>query len=59
MTIKHIFVVGTMGNGIAQVVATSGYDNRMDVMPALKKPGDDCQIHCNGGNAHPGTKGPG
>jgi 3-hydroxybutyryl-CoA dehydrogenase len=28
MTIKHIFVIGagTMGNGIAQVAATSGYD---------------------------------
>lgn len=37
MTIKHIFVVGagTMGNGIAQVAATSGYDvTCMDVMPA-------------------------
>ena len=28
MTIKNIFVIGagTMGNGIAQVAATSGYD---------------------------------
>ena len=37
MTIKHIFVVGagTMGNGIAQVAATSGYQvSCMDVMPA-------------------------
>jgi len=37
MAIKHIFVVGagTMGNGIAQVAATSGYDvTCMDVMPA-------------------------
>jgi 3-hydroxybutyryl-CoA dehydrogenase len=37
MTIKRIFVIGagTMGNGIAQVVATSGYDvTCMDVMPA-------------------------
>lgn len=37
MTIQHIFVVGagTMGNGIAQVAATSGYDvTCMDVMPA-------------------------
>lgn len=37
MTIKHIFVIGagTMGNGIAQVAATSGYDvTCMDVMPA-------------------------
>jgi 3-hydroxybutyryl-CoA dehydrogenase len=37
MPIKHIFVVGagTMGNGIAQVAATSGYDvTCMDVMPA-------------------------
>ncbi|HEX9388965.1 MAG TPA: 3-hydroxybutyryl-CoA dehydrogenase [Anaerolineales bacterium] len=37
MTIKHIFVVGagTMGNGIAQVVATSGYQvTCMDVQPA-------------------------
>src|ERR1051325_9818777 len=37
MTIKHIFVVGagTMGNGIAQVAATSGYQvTCMDVMPA-------------------------
>src|SRR5512147_3223482 len=35
--IKHIFVVGagTMGNGIAQVAATSGYQvTCMDVMPA-------------------------
>ena len=37
MTIKHIFVVGagTMGNGIAQVAATSGYGvTCMDTMPA-------------------------
>ena len=37
MPIKHIFVVGagTMGNGIAQVAATSGYQvTCMDVMPA-------------------------
>lgn len=37
MTIRHIFVIGagTMGNGIAQVAATSGYDvTCMDVMPA-------------------------
>ena len=37
MTIKHIFVLGagTMGNGIAQVVATSGYRvTCMDVVPA-------------------------
>ena len=37
MTIKHIFVIGagTMGNGIAQVAATSGYEvSCMDVMPA-------------------------
>jgi len=37
MTIKHIFVVGagTMGNGIAQVAATSGYTvTCMDVSPA-------------------------
>jgi 3-hydroxybutyryl-CoA dehydrogenase len=37
MTIHHIFVVGagTMGNGIAQVAATSGYQvTCMDVMPA-------------------------
>lgn len=35
--IKHIFVIGagTMGNGIAQVAATSGYEvTCMDVMPA-------------------------
>ena len=41
MDIKHIFVVGagTMGNGIAQVAATSGYQvTCMDVMPtALEK----------------------
>lgn len=41
MTIKHIFVVGsgTMGNGIAQVAATAGYQvTCMDVMPeALEK----------------------
>jgi 3-hydroxybutyryl-CoA dehydrogenase len=37
MTIKHIFVIGagTMGNGIAQVAVTSGYEvTCMDVMPA-------------------------
>jgi 3-hydroxybutyryl-CoA dehydrogenase len=37
MDIKHIFIVGagTMGNGIAQVAATSGYQvTCMDVMPA-------------------------
>jgi 3-hydroxybutyryl-CoA dehydrogenase len=37
MPIKHIFVIGagTMGNGIAQVAATSAYDvTCMDVMPA-------------------------
>ncbi len=37
MTINHIFVIGagTMGNGIAQVAATSGYQvTCMDVMPA-------------------------
>ncbi len=37
MDIKHIFVVGagTMGNGIAQVAATSGYEvTCMDVIPA-------------------------
>lgn len=37
MTIKHIFVIGagTMGNGIAQVAATSGYQvTCMDVAPA-------------------------
>src|SRR5262245_16856569 len=37
MTIQHIFVIGagTMGNGIAQVTATSGYKvTCMDVMPA-------------------------
>ena len=37
MTIKHIFVIGagTMGNGIAQVAATSGYQvTCMDVQPA-------------------------
>jgi 3-hydroxybutyryl-CoA dehydrogenase len=41
MTIKHIFVVGagTMGNGIAQVAGTSGYQvTCMDVQPpALEK----------------------
>ncbi len=41
MDIQHIFVVGagTMGNGIAQVAATSGYQvTCMDVMPeALEK----------------------
>ncbi|CAG0980447.1 3-hydroxybutyryl-CoA dehydrogenase [Anaerolineales bacterium] len=37
MTVKHIFVIGagTMGNGIAQVAATSGYQvTCMDVQPA-------------------------
>lgn len=37
MPVKHIFVIGagTMGNGIAQVAATSGYDvTCMDVQPA-------------------------
>ncbi len=37
MTIKHIFIIGagTMGNGIAQVAATSGYRvTCMDVVPA-------------------------
>jgi 3-hydroxybutyryl-CoA dehydrogenase len=37
MTVKHIFVIGagTMGNGIAQVAATSGYAvSCMDVQPA-------------------------
>jgi len=37
MDIKHIFVIGagTMGNGIAQVAATSGYTvSCMDVVPA-------------------------
>jgi 3-hydroxybutyryl-CoA dehydrogenase len=37
MSIKHIFVIGagTMGNGIAQVAATSGYQvTCMDVQPA-------------------------
>jgi 3-hydroxybutyryl-CoA dehydrogenase len=37
MTIEHIFVIGagTMGNGIAQVAATSGYQvTCMDVQPA-------------------------
>lgn len=41
MSIKHIFVIGagTMGNGIAQVAATSGFQvTCMDVMPsALEK----------------------
>lgn len=37
MTIKHIFIIGagTMGNGIAQVAATTGYQvTCMDVFPA-------------------------
>src|SRR5215216_3246202 len=37
MTIRRIFVIGagTMGNGIAQVAATAGYQvTCMDVMPA-------------------------
>lgn len=41
MSIKHLFVIGagTMGNGIAQVAATSGYQvTCMDIMPdALEK----------------------
>jgi 3-hydroxybutyryl-CoA dehydrogenase len=41
MTIRHIFIIGagTMGNGIAQVAATSGYQvTCMDVIPtALEK----------------------
>jgi 3-hydroxybutyryl-CoA dehydrogenase len=41
MTIEHIFVIGagTMGNGIAQVAATSGFQvTCMDVQPsALEK----------------------
>ncbi len=42
MDIKHIFVVGagTMGNGIAQAAATSGFDvTCMDVMPAALEKG--------------------
>ncbi len=42
MGIKHIFVVGagTMGNGIAQVAATSGYEvSCMDVSPAALEKG--------------------
>jgi 3-hydroxybutyryl-CoA dehydrogenase len=42
MDIKHIFVVGagTMGNGIAQVAATSGYRvTCMDVLPAALEKG--------------------
>jgi 3-hydroxybutyryl-CoA dehydrogenase len=42
MVIKHVFVVGagTMGNGIAQVAATSGYQvTCMDVMPAALEKG--------------------
>ncbi|HTP02709.1 MAG TPA: 3-hydroxybutyryl-CoA dehydrogenase [Anaerolineales bacterium] len=42
MEIKHIFVVGagTMGNGIAQVAATSGYEvSCMDVLPAALERG--------------------
>jgi 3-hydroxybutyryl-CoA dehydrogenase len=38
MTFKHIFVIGagTMGNGIAQVAATSGYQvTCMDVQPSV------------------------
>ena len=37
MTIKNVFIIGagTMGNGIAQIAATSGYNiTCMDVMPA-------------------------
>ncbi len=43
MDIKHIFVVGagTMGHGIAQVAATSGYGvTCMDVMPAALEKGN-------------------
>ncbi len=42
MDIKHVFVVGagTMGNGIAQVAATSGYEvTCMDVAPAALERG--------------------
>src|SRR5512140_488467 len=42
MDIKHVFVVGagTMGNGIAQVAATSGFQvTCMDVMPAALERG--------------------
>ena len=42
MEIKHVFVVGagTMGNGIAQVAATSGYEvTCMDVLPAALEKG--------------------
>jgi 3-hydroxybutyryl-CoA dehydrogenase len=42
MDVQHIFVVGagTMGNGIAQVAATSGYRvTCMDVMPAALEKG--------------------
>lgn len=42
MDIKHVFVVGagTMGNGIAQVAATSGYAvSCMDVLPAALEKG--------------------
>ncbi len=42
MEIRHVFVVGagTMGNGIAQVAATSGYQvTCMDVMPAALERG--------------------
>ena len=44
MTIKNIFVIGagTMGNGIAQVAATSGYNvTCMDVMPAALEKAKD------------------
>ncbi len=44
MDIQHVFVVGagTMGNGIAQVAATSGYQvTCMDVMPAALERGRD------------------
>ncbi len=43
MDIKHIFVLGagTMGNGIAQVSASSGYRvTLMDVIPDQSHPGD-------------------
>ncbi len=42
MEIKHIFIIGagTMGNGIAQVAATSGYQvTCMDVVPAALEKG--------------------
>ena len=45
MTIKHIFIIGagTMGNGIAQVAATSGYSvTCMDVAPAALEKAKAC-----------------